>query len=363
MKKYEILRDSLFAYSLPAGFQFSPDRETLWNSLEQHKSWLDDLFNHLDKFPEKFILGVPYDTGANYVRGASFGPAFIRRQAEFHTSISGFTDLGDLKIIPQLSHDSMLTQAQIEKSQKAIYGGMTSLAASFSVVSPLSILEHLVQSLFLSTSTKLFTIGGDHSISYPIVKGILSSGCYFPDELLIVHFDAHSDLFETHNGVDYCFSTWAYHTSLLFQKPGHILQIGVRSGTKSKMYWEETYRVKQLSTSDLRTFGLEWIKNEIATHIRLMNPKAVYVTLDVDCTDESVFQSCGTPEKAGLFPIEILEILNFLENLDLRVIACDLVEFSPCTFHHQNPNFNFKSDLQWTQKYIDGLIGLLKHGS
>src|ERR1043165_3483730 len=92
------------------------------------------------------ILGVPSDVGAGYRRGANLGPQAIRSaliaadpdlRATFDRM--GVVDIGDVAVVPQLLHDSMLSREQIEASRAALYKDAPPELASQLPVSPLSI--------------------------------------------------------------------------------------------------------------------------------------------------------------------------------------------------------------------------------
>ncbi len=122
------------------------------------------------------ILGVPSDCGAGLVRGASFGPQAVRaavleREPRFAeiARAEAIVDVGDVFTIPHLLHDEMLSAAQIASSRAALYGD----AGSDLPVSPLSITERAVGRLLqLNPALRIFLIGGDHSVTWPVISAL-----------------------------------------------------------------------------------------------------------------------------------------------------------------------------------------------
>src|SRR3954466_3962272 len=122
------------------------------------------------------ILGVPSDVGAGYRRGANLGPQAIRAaliaadpDLRTYYDRAGIVDIGDVAVVPQLLHDSMLAPAQVEASRAALYKDAPPALASRLPVSPLSI-EARVLDCVLTLNPKVVPIilGGDHSVAWPV---------------------------------------------------------------------------------------------------------------------------------------------------------------------------------------------------
>ena len=128
------------------------------------------------------ILGVPSDCGAGLVRGASLGPQAVRaalleiepRFAELARA-ARIVDVGDVFTVPHLLHDEMLSAAQIASCRSALYGVSPGAGADLPV-SPLSMTERVVSRLLeLNPELRLFVIGGDHSVSWPVVSALAAA--------------------------------------------------------------------------------------------------------------------------------------------------------------------------------------------
>jgi len=269
-----------------------------------------------------FVLGIPSDTGAGIMRGANFGPLGVRLAylAKYGNFPKHVLDVGDVIVVPQLLHDEMLSEEQKTATREALYPGQTETLP----VSPLSIAEDVLGALYsLNPNAQVLVIGGDHSVSWPVMK-YCHTRC--GDDFGVLHFDAHTDLMESRVGVKYCFGTWARH-ALNLMKPRHLVQVGLRTSMKPKEFWEQSLPVKQFWASEI--VGNEVAATEkILAHFQSLKVKRLYISNDIDGTDMSEAPATGTPEGEGLTS-------DFVRGLCLRVkkefdlIGGDVVEVAP----------------------------------
>ena len=118
------------------------------------------------------LLGVCSDCGGGIHRGANWGPLFVRQYLLDLSQNRPFLDLGDLPVIPHLLHDKYLNEETISECREALYGDNKSTLP----VSPLSIAEHICDEINKEENPlPVFSIGGDHSVSYPLVKSWIRS--------------------------------------------------------------------------------------------------------------------------------------------------------------------------------------------
>lgn len=268
------------------------------------------------------VLGLPSDTGAGIMRGANFGPIGVR-EAYLHKYGSypkDVLDLGDAIVIPQLLHDTMLSEEQKKDSREALYPGIKEELP----VSPLSIMEGVYGALReLNPSLKIYMIGGDHSVSWPAMVD-----CHkrFQKQFAVLHFDAHSDLMEHRLGVKYCFATWAYHTQKMIE-PHALVQVGVRTSGKTKEEWMKTYPVMQYWAKEIKG-NEEKAISSILEHFDKIKASHIYISNDIDGTDSSLAPATGTPEKEGL-TAEFVESLIAAVKSKFNVVGGDVVEVAP----------------------------------
>jgi len=164
---------------------------------------------------------------------------------------------------------------------------------------------------------KLFFIGGDHSISYPIGKSFFER--YSDGKLLI--FDAHPDLMESMKEPTH--EEWL---RCLIEKEKidckNILIIGVRKNSKNVSNNELEY-AKKNKIGIIFSDEFDRRKNEILDFI---SSGDLYVSFDVDVFDKKLMSSTGYPEENGLNESQVFEILNNISKENLKFF--DLVEYN-----------------------------------
>ncbi len=287
---------------------------------EAHTAWLSS-FDHIDS--NIFLLGVPSDVGAGIVRGSNWGPLALREKIE-----DQYFDLGDIKVIPHLIHDKYLNDSTIKKIQDH-------LKRPDLPVCPLSILEKVSGDFFSKSKDHLLILGGDHSISRPILESYLDKN----SDVGILHFDAHTDLMESRLGVDQCFATWAYHICKKLDNPQKMIQVGIRSSGKDKGYWENLMGLTQYWTKDVENVGVNELAKKIVEQYQKTGCKKLYMSFDIDVFDVSFASATGTPEANGLSPKIVLDLLNEITKY-IPIHTADLVEVAPFISYPEYKDLN-----------------------
>ncbi|MHC1748640.1 MAG: agmatinase [Cellulosilyticaceae bacterium] len=163
----------------------------------------------------------------------------------------------------------------------------------------------------INSHKRPLVLGGEHLISLPIVKALYEK---YPD-LIILHFDAHTDL-----RADYLGELLSHATVLrrIWDIVGdnRIFQFGIRSGTRDEFIWAKEHTHLEKFTADTFKSVVSNLKN-----------KPVYLTIDLDVLDPSIFPGTGTPEPGGL---SFHALLDCLQNMvSLTLVGADIVELSP----------------------------------
>jgi len=279
-----------------------------------------------------FILGVPSDVGAGFVRGANLGPQVIRQALVRATpdwparaEAAGIVDIGDVFCVPQLLHDEMLGEAQKQATRAAIYSSLDPAVAAKLPVSPLSIAERVIE-LVLAINPRIapFVIGGDHSTAWPAVAAISRAR---EDRWAIVQPDAHTDLLAHRLGVKYCFATWSYHANELLGRDGRLVQVGIRASGKDQHHWESTLGVRQFWAAECRAAPAKTL-DAILDHLRAVKAESIYFSNDIDGTDSEYADATGTPEPWGLEPEWLVKLIRRL-GAEIGVLGGDIVEVAP----------------------------------
>jgi len=279
------------------------------------------------------ILAVPSDTGAGLVRGAAFGPGALRSALlelipDFPERAArvGIVDVGDVFVVPQLLHDEMLSQGQLDATRGALYSQLDPADRARLPVSPLSAALRVVTDLLaLNPALKIFALGGDHSITWPVIAALAASrGRPFA----IVHPDAHTDLLPARLGVKYCFATWAYHANDAIGRSQRLVQVGVRASGKPREHWESTLGVKQFWADQIAARGDAGAIDDIVAHVRGLGVDGVYLSNDIDGTDAGAAPATGAPEGGGL-SVDFMRSLIRRLGEETALIGADLVEVAP----------------------------------
>lgn len=250
------------------------------------------------------ILGVPYDSSTSYRGGTRFGPRAIREQSLLlwgynnALGVSPFRDLklvdaGDVDVVPV---DIAATHRQIEAA-----------AAEW-----------------LANDVKLVTLGGDHSISLPLLRSHYKKH----GPVAVVHFDAHPDTWDS----EYPEHKHSHGTPFIRAIEAGLIdtqayfQIGIRGPTNGPEDYEDAVRLgAKMITLD--AFRNRTIPDVLAEVHRTIGDRPTYVTLDIDCVDPAFAPGTGTPEVGGVTSWEVLQLVRGLKGLNL--IGFDLVEVSP----------------------------------
>jgi agmatinase len=276
------------------------------------------------------LVGIPSDVGAGFRRGANLGPQAIRRQLldadpDFvdYCKAHDIVDAGDVFVVPQLLDDRMLSAEQVERTRRALYPDVPEAMRATLPVSPLSIAERaLALVLRLAPRARPLLLGGDHSCAWPAVKALHDAGRRF----CIVQPDAHTDLLPERLGVEMCFATWTYHANDLIGRNGRVIQVGVRASQRPKEHWESTLGVRQFWADEIRA-DPERSLDLVLDAVRATGLPA-YLSNDIDGTDDSVADACGTPEPNGLEPGWVRELITRLGH-EVGLVGGDVMEVAP----------------------------------
>ena len=277
------------------------------------------------------ILGIPSDTGAGLVRGAAYGPqalrqAWLAREGQGPQCFGGLIDVGDVRVVPQLLHDEMLSEAQLAATRAALYPEVPAELSAAWPVSPLSIAQEALECMLgRNPALKLLVMGGDHSVAWPVVAALAK---HEQQPWAIVHFDAHTDLLETRIGIRYCFATWAYHAVKALGDGARLVQLGIRASGRDRIHWESTYGVRQLWAQEVNGQSIGATVDQVLSHLHAQRVRNIYISNDIDGTDAASAPSTGTPEPAGLRPELVLAVIAALGQ-NFNVVAADLVEVAP----------------------------------
>ncbi len=290
---------------------------------DEHRPWREHLADVLAKRPPVAMLAIPSDTGAGIVRGAARGPEAIRAEL----GRAPVPDLGDVFCIPHLLDEAMLAEGQRMRCQDALWPELEVGRRRTLPVSPIGMAERARRLLLsLAPELKLFMIGGDHTVTWPVIAPLLELDRVH--EVGIVHFDAHTDLLPERLGVRICFATWAFHANAALGGGERLIQIGIRASARDRGHWERELEVRQIWADEALELGAEALAARVVEHLHHRGLRQIYVSNDIDGTDAHWAAACGTPEPKGLTPDLVVAVIQAVGR-EFELIGGDLVELAP----------------------------------
>lgn len=236
------------------------------------------------------IFGAPFDGTTSFRPGTRFGPSAIRNDSFGIETYSPYQDkdlneikacdIGDLELP---FGNTQLVINMIENTTKKI----------------------------LNDSKTPFMIGGEHLVTLGAIKSVAQK---YPN-LHVIHLDAHTDLRDEYLGEKLSHSTVMRRVWDILGD-NKIYQFGIRSGEKHEFDFAKEHTIMQKYNLN----GFEQV-------VELLANKPVYLSLDLDILDPSIFCGTGTPEAGG---VNFSELLNAIVQLNkLNIVACDINELAP----------------------------------
>jgi len=264
------------------------------------------LLEHLERC-DVAVAGVPFDAGTTFRPGARFGPSAVRQISRLLRT-----------------YDPALDVEPFGVQQVADAGDL--VGTPFDVPAAIEQIERGADDLF-SRASHLVTIGGDHTISLPLLRAVRRR--FGP--VALVHFDAHLDTWDTYFGAPYTHGTpfrRAFEEGLLVEDAS--IHVGLRSSTYAKSDYadDEGFGFRVVRAAEIDAIGADGVVERIRARV---GSAPVYVSIDVDVLDPAHAPGTGTPEAGGLSSRELLSILAGMRGID--VVSADVVEVSPAYDH------------------------------
>ena len=237
------------------------------------------------------LFGAPFDSTTSFRPGTRFGPAAIRRESYGLELYSPYQD-------KELTDRAVLDAGDIE--------------LPFGDPAPaLAAIEERAAAI-LADGKIPFLLGGEHLVTLGCVRAAARKF----RGLHILHFDAHADLRDDYLGAKLSHACVLRRCHELVGD-GKIFQFGIRSGDKSEFIWGREH----VFTHKFDLDGLE-------TALARLRGRPVYLTVDLDVLDPSVFPGTGTPEPGGVTFDALRAALTEACNA-LHIVAADVNELSP----------------------------------
>jgi arginase len=234
------------------------------------------------------LVGIPYDASSSYRRGAAAAPDAIRRALQSESSNSWSESLIDVGKPENLGDIGDLDVSNNDTVRDSIERGIRDVIA----------IGH-----------RPISLGGDHSITFPIIRGFgIAAG-----ECTVLQIDAHGDLYSSFQGDRFshaCPFTRILESGLIRK----LVQVGIRTLNDEQRANAERLNVE---TIDMRA----WVAG---TRPRLSGP--IYVSLDVDGIDPAFAPGVSHREPGGL---TVREVVTLIQGLPGPIVGADVVEYNP----------------------------------
>ena len=235
-------------------------------------------------------IGIPFDGNSSILKGPALAPQRIRLM-DSDGSANSFCENGK-EIIPGETYAEL--------------GNMT-----FSGIDPKMVYTEIKQKIKeeLSPSDKIISLGGDHSISFPVIESY--ANVY--KDLNVLHLDAHGDLYDNFDNNPY---SHASPFARLMEKGiiKSLTQVGIRTLNTHQKEQIERFNVNVI---EAKNFNLDFIKT-------LETP--LYLSLDIDVLDPAFAPGISHHEPGGLTTREVLKIIH---SIPFPLCGADIVEYNP----------------------------------
>jgi agmatinase len=255
------------------------------------------------------IVGVPFDTGVSYRPGARFGPNHVRESSRLLRPFN-----------PAANVSPFATQQVVDAGDIA--------ANPFDIEEAISSIHKSYDQLS-ERAKKIVTIGGDHTITLPILRSLKAKH----GPISVVHFDAHLDTWDSYFGADYTHGTTfrrASEEGLL--DPEGCMHIGIRGPlyAAKDLTDDKALGFQIFSSVEFQDLGVNAAIEKMKARV---GKRPVYISIDIDVLDPAHAPGTGTPEAGGLTSRELLSVLR--ATAGMNVIGADIVEVAPAYDHAQ----------------------------
>lgn len=229
------------------------------------------------------LQGILYDEKSSFLRGPEMAPPEIR--AAYHSSSANYYAENGMEISPDVFDDK--GDFKIDQYTDIEFITISNLTKNIPVI----------------------TLGGDHSISFPLVKAIHKM--YGPIDIL--HIDAHGDLYDSFDGDPYSHAC-PFARIMENGLSERLVQIGIRTLNEHQRQQAMLFKVEMTEMKDFDPCKLPTFNNPI------------YLSIDIDALDPAYAPGVSHQEPGGLTTREVLQIIQAIQ---VPILGADIVEYNP----------------------------------
>ena len=249
------------------------------------------------------LVGVPYDGAVTNRPGARHGPREVRNASSMMRAIHPTTRVNPYELC------------------RVGDGGDVPFTRVFEPEAAHEDIERFISG-FKSDGVLTLVVGGDHSVTLPVLRALVSDG-----PVGLIHIDAHTDTWDEFMGSRYSHGApfrRAVEEGLV--DPGRTIQIGIRGAQDSTEGWDYSAAtgMRVVSMDEVTRMGVEAVGREA---LRIVGTGPTYLSFDIDSIDPAFAPGTGTPEIGGLTSVEALTLLRTLRGVQL--MGADVVEVAP----------------------------------
>ncbi len=236
------------------------------------------------------LIGIPFDANSSFLKGPSFAPQRIRLMDK-EGSANAFSESG-LEII----------EGSVYEDEGDIFFENTNPEKAFKTI------KNRISAL-LSDNNKIISLGGDHSVSYPVIDAFADKY----EKLNILHLDAHADLYDNFDENPYSHAS-PFARLMETGKVNSLTQVGIRTFSTHQREQAKRFGVKVVEMKD---FNFDFIQT-------LQSP--LYISLDIDVLDPAFAPGISHHEPGGMTTRELIKII---QNIGVDIVGADIVEYNP----------------------------------
>lgn len=237
--------------------------------------------------PAISVVGIPFDDNSSFMFGTAQAPNAIREALNSHSS-------------------NLTAENEIDIGESNRWSDLGDLNIDDAYTAFKEIQSHTAK--ILAQQSKIITLGGDHSITFPVVKA--HAEVY--SDLNILHIDAHPDLYDSLDGNRH---SHASPFARIMEKglAKRLVQVGIR-----------TINAHQREQADKYGVEVNEMKNGIPAKLKFDG--SVYLSVDMDCLDPAFAPGVAHYEPGGM---TIREVINIIHQFKGHLIGADIVEYNP----------------------------------
>jgi len=234
------------------------------------------------------VLGIILDENSSYLQGAASAPDYIRKA--YHSASANYCteDGRDLSKDDRWKDEGDIVLSSMPHAIMEIEAGVA---------------QHVTE------GHNILCLGGDHSITYPVVKAFTRAY----NNLNILHIDAHADLYDDFEGNPYSHAS-PFARIMEQGLAKRLVQVGIRTLNPHQREQAKRFGVECIEMKDWRD-----------TH-QFSFDGPLYISLDMDALDPAFVPGVSHHEPGGFTTRQVLSII---QNLNVPIVGADIVELNP----------------------------------